>query len=54
MFFRRRSQRDFEEEIRAHMELEAERLRKLGVDGAELAAPRNFGNVGIAQESRRR
>jgi putative ABC transport system permease protein len=52
MFFRRRRQTDFEEEIRAHLELEAERLRKLGVesDEAALVARRNFGNVGIAQD----
>ena len=52
MLFRRRSQRDFEDEIRAHLELEAERQRKLGAapNDAEVAARRAFGNVGIVQE----
>lgn len=45
-----RSQEDFEDEIRAHLELEAERLRMQGLTRpeAELAARRNFGNVSIA------
>jgi putative ABC transport system permease protein len=48
----RRSQRDFEDEIRAHIELEAERLRAQGMapDDAERAARRNFGNVGVAED----
>ncbi|MEX2153858.1 MAG: ABC transporter permease [Gemmatimonadaceae bacterium] len=52
MFWRRRKQADFEDEIRAHLELEADRLRARGVatQDAELAARRNFGNVGIAQD----
>ena len=49
--FGRRSQRDFEDEIRAHIELEAERLRAQGMSpaDAESAARRNFGNVGVAE-----
>jgi putative ABC transport system permease protein len=48
----RRSQRDFEDEIRAHIELEAERLRAQGMapDDAERAARRNFGNVSVAED----
>jgi putative ABC transport system permease protein len=48
--FGRRSQRDFEDEIRAHIELETERLRAQGLSAqeAESAARRNFGNVGNA------
>jgi putative ABC transport system permease protein len=48
----RRSQRDFEEEIRAHLALETERLRAQGMSpaDAERAARRNFGNVGVAED----
>jgi putative ABC transport system permease protein len=48
----RRSQRDFEDEIRAHIELEAERLRAQGMapDDAERAARRHFGNVSVAED----
>ena len=48
----RRSQRDFEEEIRSHIELESERLRAQGMSAAEAhrAARRRFGNVGIAED----
>ena len=48
----RRSQRDFEDEIQAHLALEAERLRAQGMSpaDAELAARRNFGNVGVAED----
>jgi putative ABC transport system permease protein len=52
MMFGRRSQRDFKEEIRSHIELEAERLRAQGLSPAEAerAARRNFGNVGFVEE----
>jgi putative ABC transport system permease protein len=48
----RRSQRDFEDEIRSHLALEAERLRAQGLSpaDAERAARRNFGNVGVAED----
>jgi predicted permease len=48
----RRSQRDFEDEIRSHLELEAERLRSQGLSPieAEQAARRHFGNVGVAED----
>jgi predicted permease len=48
----RRSQRDFQEEIQAHLALETERLRAQGMSpaDAERAARRNFGNVGIAED----
>jgi predicted permease len=50
--FGRRSQRDFEDEIKAHLELETERLRAQGMSAAdaERAARRNFGNVGVAED----
>jgi putative ABC transport system permease protein len=48
----RRSQRDFQDEIEAHIDLETERLKALGLsdEDAALAARRRFGNVGIAQD----
>ena len=48
----RRSQGDFEDEIRSHLELEAERLRGQGLSpqDAERAARRHFGNVGVAED----
>ena len=48
----RRSQDDFEDEIRSHIELEAERLRAQGLsaEDAERIARRNFGNVGLAED----
>lgn len=51
-WWRRRSQQDFDKEIRSHIELEAERLVAEGLPAAEAfdAARRRFGNVTIAQE----
>ena len=51
MMFGRRSQRDFEDEIRAHIELEKERLIASGMSEADAAyqARRNFGNVGFTE-----
>ncbi|MFN2548737.1 MAG: ADOP family duplicated permease [Myxococcales bacterium] len=48
----RRSESDFDDEIRSHLELEAERLRATGLSAeeAERAARRNFGNVGVAKD----
>ena len=48
----RRSQRDFEDEIRSHVDLEAERLRAQGMSpqDAEREARRHFGNVGVAED----
>lgn len=48
----RRSQRDFEDEIRAHLDMEADRLRAQGLppEEAERAARRRFGNVGVAED----
>src|SRR5262245_14790218 len=48
----RRSQRDFEDEIRAHLEIEAERLRAQGLSpqDAERVARRHFGNVTVAED----
>ena len=48
----RRSQRDFEDEIRAHLELETERLRAQGLSAevAERVARRHFGNVSVAED----
>lgn len=52
MFWRRRKQSDFEEEIRAHLALEVDRLQEDGLnrEAAEAAARRGFGNVAAAQE----
>jgi len=48
----RRSQRDFEDEIRAHLDIETDRLRAQGLstEDAERAARRHFGNVGVAED----
>ena len=48
--FGRRSQRDFEDEIRAHLNLEIDRLRSQGMSEAEAerAARRSFGNEIVA------
>ena len=50
--FGRRSQRDFENEIRAHLDLEKDRLKRQGLsdEEAEYAARRHFGNVGVAED----
>ena len=50
--FGRRSRRDFAEELRAHLDLEIERLRAQGMSpaDAERAARRSFGNVGVVQD----
>ena len=52
MFRRKRSAKDFEEEIKAHLELEADELRQEGhnTDEARWKARREFGNVRGAQE----
>lgn len=53
MFGRRRSEDDFAEEIRAHLELEADELREEGLSAerARFQARRTFGNVRAAEES---
>ncbi len=50
---RRRTEADFAEEVRAHLELEADDLRQEGVspDEAHFQAHRTFGNVRAAQEN---
>src|SRR5215212_6490837 len=50
--FGRRTQRDFEDEIKAHLQLEIDRLRAQGMsaEDAERAARRNFGNMGVAED----
>lgn len=52
MFWRRRSAKDFAEEIRTHLELEADDLKREGLseDEARRQARREFGNVRAAQE----
>lgn len=52
MFRKHRSERDFREEIEAHLELERDELRENGVSEKEArsAARRNFGNVMQAEE----
>ncbi|HXZ11755.1 MAG TPA: ABC transporter permease [Candidatus Sulfotelmatobacter sp.] len=52
MFGRKRRQDDFTQEIEAHLQLEAERLREQGLSAEEAraAAHRSFGNVTQSQE----
>ena len=52
MFQRKRSTQDFADEIQAHIELEAEQLRREGLSEAEAQrqAHRKFGNTRAAQE----
>jgi predicted permease len=52
MFWRKRSAEDFAEEIKAHLELEADDLKSEGLsdDEAQRNARRAFGNVTLAQE----
>jgi predicted permease len=52
MFRRKRKENDFSEEIKAHIQLESERLRGQGLseDEALAAARRAFGNVARAEE----
>src|SRR5260370_40170371 len=52
MLRRKRSAEDFAEEIKMHLELEAEELRREGLseDEARRVARREFGNVRAAQE----
>ena len=52
MFKRKRETRDFSAEVEAHIQLEGERLRELGLSEAEAraAARRAFGNVMHAEE----
>src|SRR5439155_15846459 len=52
MFRRKRGEDDFNEEIRAHLAIEADRLRHEGLAGAdaEAAAHRAFGNAAMARE----
>jgi predicted permease len=50
--FGRRPQRDFEEEVRSHLQMEVDRLTAQGMStaDAERLARRNFGNVGVAED----
>jgi hypothetical protein len=52
MFKRKRSAGDFAEEIKTHLELEADELRREGLsaDEAQWKARREFGNIRVAQE----
>lgn len=52
MFWRKRKQSDFEEEVQAHLALEVDRLESEGLsrEEAEAAARRQFGNVAQTQE----
>jgi hypothetical protein len=52
MFRRKRSEEDFAEEIRAHLDLEADDLRQEGLssDEARWKARRQFGNMRAAEE----
>jgi putative ABC transport system permease protein len=48
----RRSQRDFEDEIKSHMQLEIDRLKASGMSqhDAELAAHKHFGSLTVAED----
>ena len=50
--FGRRPQRDFEDEIRSHLEMEVARLKAQGMSpaDAERVARRSFGNVGVVED----
>jgi len=52
IFRRRRAARDFQNEVQAHLAIEAQRLRQEGLSDREalLAARKAFGNVGRAEE----
>ena len=52
MFNRKRSQQDFAEEIKSHLELEADELKREGLsdEDAHRQARCEFGNVRVAQE----
>lgn len=52
MFRRKRSTEDFAEEIKSHLELEADELRREGLneDQARSKARREFGNIQAAKE----
>ena len=52
MFWRKRSAADFAEEIKAHLELEADELEREGLskDQAQWTARREFGNLTAARE----
>src|SRR3954470_18617815 len=48
----RRSQRDFEDEIKSHMQLEIDRLKAQGMSDhdAQLAAHKHFGSLTVAED----
>src|SRR3954462_7724333 len=48
----RRSQNDFEDEIRSHLQMEIDRLKAQGMspEDAERTARRTFGNMGVAED----
>jgi putative ABC transport system permease protein len=50
--FRRRSQRDFEDEIKAHLQLEVDRLLAQGMsfNDARVAAHKHFGSLTVAED----
>lgn len=50
MFRRKRSQNDFSDEVKSHIDAEAQQLRDEGVTDARSAAQRSFGNVTHAEE----
>src|SRR5215470_10834821 len=55
LIHRRRAERELDEEIRAHLEIETERNIAGGMspEGARLAARRSFGSVALAREDSR-
>ena len=48
----RRSQRDFEDEIKSHLQLEIDRLKTQGMSDhdARLAAHKHFGSLTVAED----
>src|SRR5687767_9111929 len=50
-FFRRRLERDLDDELSFHLAMRAEKQRRLGVDDADHAARRRFGNFALIRET---
>jgi putative ABC transport system permease protein len=55
MFWRRKKEREFDEELQFHLDAEAEERAEAGLSSSEarLAAQRELGNVGLVKESTR-
>jgi hypothetical protein len=55
MFWRRKKEREFDEELQFHLDAEAEERAESGLSSSEarLAAQRELGNIGLVKESTR-